>query len=42
MQATVGMYGDFRGIAEKTLQKVEDLGLRALDARMVEKKELHD
>ena len=36
MQATVGMYGDFQGIAGKTLQEIEGLELRALDAPMVE------
>lgn len=32
MQATVGMYGDFQGIAGKTLQEIEGLELRALEA----------
>lgn len=32
MQATVGMYGDLQGIAGKTLQEIEGLGLKALDA----------
>jgi hypothetical protein len=32
MQATVGMYGDLQGIAGKTLQEIEGLELRALDA----------
>lgn len=36
MHATVGMYGDFQGIAGKTLQEIEGLELRALDAPMVE------
>ena len=36
MQATVGMYGDFQGIAGKTLQEIEGLELRALDAPVVE------
>ena len=36
MQATVGMYGDFQGIAGKTLQEIEGLELRALDAPMIE------
>lgn len=36
MQATVGMYGDFQGIAGKTLQEIEGLELRALEAPMVE------
>lgn len=31
MQATVGMYGDLQGIAGKTLQEIEGLGLEALD-----------
>lgn len=32
MQATVGMYGDLQGIAGKSLQEIEGLELRALDA----------
>jgi hypothetical protein len=32
MQATVGMYGDLQGIAGKTLQEIEGLGLKALEA----------
>ena len=36
MHATVGMYGDFQGIAGKTLQEIEGLELRALDAPVVE------
>lgn len=32
MQATVGMYGDLQGIAGKTLQEIEGLGLAALEA----------
>ena len=32
MQATVGMYGDLQGIAGKTLQEIEGLSLRALEA----------
>jgi len=32
MQATVGMYGDLQGIAGKTLQEIEGLGLPVLDA----------
>ena len=39
MQATVGMYGDFQGIAGKTLQEIEGLELRALDAPVVEDEE---
>ncbi len=31
MQATVGMYGDLQGIAGKTLQEIEGLGLKALE-----------
>lgn len=36
MQATVGMYGDFQGIAGKTLQEIKGLELRALEAPVVE------
>jgi len=32
MQATVGMYGDLQGIAGKTLQEIEGLELRSLNA----------
>lgn len=32
MQAAVGMYGDLQGIAGKTLQEIEGLELRALNA----------
>lgn len=32
MQATVGMYGDLQGIAGKSLQEIEGLELKALDA----------
>ena len=32
MQSTVGLYGDLQGIAGKTLQEIEGLELRALDA----------
>ncbi|WKZ17245.1 MAG: DUF2130 domain-containing protein [Candidatus Jettenia caeni] len=32
MQATVGMYGDLQGIAGKTLQEIEGLGLQALES----------
>ena len=42
MQATVGMYGDFQGIAGKTLQEIDGLELRALDAPMLAKEELQD
>jgi len=31
MQATVGMYGDLQGIAGKTLEEIEGLGLKALE-----------
>lgn len=30
MQSTVGMYGDLQGIAGKTLQEIEGLGMREL------------
>ena len=39
MQATVGMYGDLQGIAGKTLQEIEGLELRALNAPTAEAKE---
>ncbi|MDH5562550.1 MAG: DUF2130 domain-containing protein [Nitrospirota bacterium] len=39
MQATVGMYGDLQGIAGKTLQEIEGLELKALDAPMAEGQE---
>jgi hypothetical protein len=32
MQATVGMYGDLQGIAGRTLQEIEGIGLKALEA----------
>lgn len=32
MQSTVGMYGDLQGIAGKTLQEIEGLEMKALDA----------
>ena len=32
MQATVGRYGDLQGIAGKTLQEIEGLGLQALES----------
>ena len=32
LQATVGMYGDLQGIAGKTLQEIEGLEMRALEA----------
>lgn len=39
MQATVGMYGDFQGIAGKTLQEIEGLELRVLNPPLVEDEE---
>ena len=39
MQATAGMYGDLQGIAGKTIQEIQGLELRALDAPTVEGKE---
>ncbi len=39
MQGTVGMYGDLQGIAGKTLQEIEGLELKALDAPPVESSE---
>lgn len=33
MQATVGMYGDLQGIAGKTMQEIEGLGLKALESK---------
>lgn len=39
MQATVGMYGDLQGIAGKTLQEIEGLELRALNAPSAEVEE---
>ena len=39
MQATAGMYGDLQGIAGKTIQEIEGLELRALNAPTVEGKE---
>ncbi len=41
MHATVGMYGDFQGIAGKTLQEIEGLELRALDSQIIEEEDLH-
>lgn len=32
MQSTVGMYGDLQGIAGKSLQEIEGLGLKALES----------
>ena len=37
MQATAGMYGDLQGIAGKTIQEIEGLELRALDAPSLDK-----
>jgi hypothetical protein len=37
MQATAGMYGDLQGIAGKTIQEIEGLELRALNAPSVDK-----
>ena len=31
MQATAGMYGDLQGIAGKTIQEIEGLGIPLLD-----------
>ena len=39
MQATVGMYGDLQGIAGRTLQEIEGLELRALNAPPAEGEE---
>lgn len=41
MQATAGMYGDLQGIAGKTIQEIEGLELRALDAPSTDKDSLH-
>ena len=35
MQATAGMYGDLQGMAGKTIQEIEGLELKALDAPSV-------
>ena len=40
VQTMVGMYGDFQGIAGKTLQEIEGLELHALDAPKEEGKGL--
>ena len=32
MQSTVGMYGDLQGIAGKSLQEIEGLEMKALEA----------
>ena len=39
MQSTVGMYGDLQGIAGKTLQEIEGLELKSLDAPKSEGRE---
>jgi hypothetical protein len=40
MQATVGMYGDLQGIAGKSLQEIEGLEFRALQAPLFPEQEL--
>ena len=40
MNATVGMYGDLQGIAGKSIQEIEGLEPRALDAPLFTEKEL--
>ena len=40
MQSTVGMYGDLQGIAGKTLQEIEGLGLSALEGPNISEKEI--
>ena len=42
MQGTVGMYGDFQGIAGKILQEIEGLELRVLSGPTLEKQELDE
>lgn len=42
MQATVGMYGDLQGIAGKTLQEIEGLEMKALEASSYLTKEVRD
>jgi hypothetical protein len=42
MQATVGMYGDLQGIAGKTLQEIEGLEMKALEAPSFPAKETRD
>ncbi len=39
MQSTVGMYGDLQGIAGKTLQEIEGLEFKSLDAPKEESKD---
>ena len=36
LQATVGMYGDLQGVAGKTLQEIEGLEMKALEAPVAE------
>ena len=38
-QVTAGIYGDLQGIVGKTIQEIEGLELKALDAPTVEGKE---
>ena len=38
MQTTVGMYGDLQGIAGNTLQEIEGLEMKALDASSLSNK----
>jgi len=40
MEATVGMYGDLQGIAGKTLQEIEGLGLAELEAPSIGEEEV--
>jgi hypothetical protein len=40
MAATVGMYGDLQGIAGKTIQEIEGLEMKALEAPSPRTKEL--
>lgn len=42
MHSTVGMYGDLQGIAGKTLQEIEGLEMKALDAPSSEEEKSHD
>lgn len=42
MQATVGMYGDLQGIAGKTLQEIEGLEIKALEAPSSVANEMRD
>jgi hypothetical protein len=36
MQATAGMYGDLQGIAGKTIQEIDGLDLKALNAPIID------